>query len=92
MLIILRGSYLSYEAENKRLDVKDYKKLATLMRTRKDKIDYHYIKILPQDEKQEIIKKNIPEPNLKPLLSPYQKQLKNNSYIIKEIKKTLLIE
>ena len=66
---ILRSSHLSYQAEQKRLTVKDKKKLATLMRTCKDKIDDHYIKILPQDEKQEIIKQ-IPEPILKPW-SPY---------------------
>ena len=74
---ILRSSYLTYQAEQKRLSVADKKKLATLMRTRKDKIDDHYIKILPQNEKQEIIKQ-IPEPNTKPTLSPYQKQLNNN--------------
>ena len=31
------------------------------MRTRKDKIDDHYIKVISQNEKQEIIKQ-IPEP------------------------------
>ena len=47
------------------------------MRTRKDKIDNNYIKILPSHEKQELIK-NIPDPITKPILSPYQKQLNNN--------------
>ena len=47
------------------------------MRTRRDKIDDHYIKILPQKEKQEIFKK-IPELYLKPSLSPYERQLNNN--------------
>ena len=44
---ILRSSYLTYKAEQKRLTVKDKKQLAILMRTRKDRIDDHYIKILP---------------------------------------------
>ena len=35
---ILRSSYLTYQAEQKRLTVKDKKKLATLLRTRKDKL------------------------------------------------------
>ena len=33
------------------------------MRTRKDKIDTHYIKDIPQNEKQNIFK-NIPEPDI----------------------------
>ena len=66
---ILRSSYVTYQAEQKRLRVKDKKKLAKLMRTRRDKNEDHYIKILPQNEKQEIIKQ-IPEPILKPSLSP----------------------
>ena len=65
----MRSSYVTYQAEQKRLRVKDKKKLAKLMRTRRDKNEDHYIKILPQNEKQEIIKQ-IPEPILKPSLSP----------------------
>ena len=47
------------------------------MRTRKDKIDTHYIKDIPQNEKDELIMQ-IPEPITIPILSPYQKQLSNN--------------
>ena len=59
------------------------------MRTRKDKIDDHYIKILPQNEKQNIIK-NIPEPNTKPTLSPYQKQLNNNKTYYQKNKENII--
>ena len=52
---IIRSSYLTFQAEQKRLTVADKKRLATLMRTRKDKIDDAYIKILPQQKKEEII-------------------------------------
>jgi hypothetical protein len=51
----IRSSYLTYQSEQKRLTVADKKKLATLMRTRKDKIDANYIKILPQNDKKELI-------------------------------------
>jgi hypothetical protein len=51
----IRSSYLTYQSEQKRLSVADKKKLATLMRTRKDKIDANYIKILPQSDKKELI-------------------------------------
>ena len=58
---ILRSSYLTYQsqlkhAQQKILTVKDKKKLATLMRTRKDKIDCHYIKVISHNEKQKLIK------------------------------------
>ena len=56
---ILRSSYLTYQVEQKRLTVKDKKKLATLMRTRKDKIDDHYIKIMPQKENKRLSKKSL---------------------------------
>ena len=56
---ILRSSYFTYQAEQKRLTVKDKKKLATLMRTRKDKIDDHYIKIMPQKENKRLLKKSL---------------------------------
>ena len=56
---ILRSSYLTYQAEQKRLTVKDKKKLATLMRTRKDKIDDHNIKIMPQKENKRLLKKSL---------------------------------
>ena len=56
---ILRSSYLTYQVEQKRLTVKDKKKLATLMRTRKDKIDDHYIKIMPQKENKRLLKKSL---------------------------------
>ena len=59
------------------MTVKDKKKLAKLLRTRKDKIDDNYIKILPQKEKQEILKGE-PKINLEPKISPYQRQLNNN--------------
>ena len=88
---ILRSSYLTYQsqlrqAQGKILTVADKKKLATLMRTRKDKIDTHYIKDIPQNEKQELIE-NIPKPDTNPLVSPYQKQLNNSkSYYQKQRK------
>ena len=56
---ILRSSYLTYQAEQKQLTVKGKKKLATLMRTRKDKIDDHYIKIMPQKENKRLSKKSL---------------------------------
>ena len=56
---ILRSSYLTYQAEQKQLTVKGKKKLATLMRTRKDKIDDHYIKIMPQKENKRLLKKSL---------------------------------
>ena len=56
---ILRSSYLTYQVEQKRLTVKDKKKLATLMRTRKDKIDDHNIKIMPQKENKRLLKKSL---------------------------------
>ena len=49
------------------------------MRTRKDKIDDNYIKILPQKEKQEILNEmSEPKINLKLKISPYERQLNNN--------------
>jgi len=77
---ILRASYLTYQSEQKRLSVADKKKLAILMRTRKDKIDDNYIKILPKQDKQEIID-DIKADSTKPKrekINPYQKQLDNN--------------
>ena len=59
------------------------------MRTRKDNIDNHYIKDIPQNEKQEIIK-NIPEQNTKPSLSPYQKHLSNNRTYYQKNKETII--
>ena len=59
------------------------------MRTRKDKIDDHYFKDIPQHDKQEIIK-NIPEPDTKPSLSPYQKQLINNKTYYQKHKKDII--
>ena len=56
------------------------------MRTREDKIDDHYLKILPQREKQENIKK-IPEIDLKPSLSPYERQLNNSKSYYQKIEK-----
>ncbi len=80
---ILRSSYLTYQAEQKRLTVADKKRLAVLMRTRKDKIDDAYIKILPQENKKEVLNniiENIPtltntKQNPK---EAYKKQLINN--------------
>ena len=91
---ILRSSYLTYQSQLKRaqgkiLTVADKKKLATLMRTRKDKIDDHYIKDIPLNEKQELIKQ-IPEPNTKPTLSPYQKQLNNNKTYYQKHKEDII--
>jgi len=84
---ILRASYLTYEAEKKRLSVADKKRLAVLMRTRKDKIDEAYIKILPKQNKEEILKdvsinKELEEETREEIkkekLNPYKKQLENN--------------
>jgi len=84
---ILRASYLTYEAEKKRLSVADKKRLAVLMRTRKDKIDEAYIKILPKQDKEEILKeisvnKELEEETQevikKEKVNPYKKQLENN--------------
>lgn len=76
---ILRSSYLTYQAENKRLSVADKKRLAVLMRTRKDKIDEAYIKILPKEEKQEILNDiSLPDISLKQKSNTYNKQLINN--------------
>lgn len=94
---ILRASYLTYQAEQKRLSVADKKKLAILMRTRKDKIDDNYIKILPKQDKQEIID-DVNADSTKPKrekINPYQKHLDNNkryyeknkNQIIERIKK-----
>ena len=88
---ILRSSYLTYQAEQKRLTVKDKKKLATLMRTRKDKIDDNYIKILPQKEKQEILNEmSEPKINLKPKISPYERQLNNNKSYYQKNKEDII--
>lgn len=67
------------------------------MRTRKDKIDDNYIKILPKQDKQEIID-DVNADSTKPKrekINPYQKQLENNkryyeknkNQIIERIKK-----
>ena len=65
---ILRSSCLTYKV------VKDKKQLAILMRTRNERIDDHYIKILPQVDKKIILNEmegaNI---NLAQKISPYQK-------------------
>ena len=73
------------------MTVKDKKKLATLLRTRKDKIDDNYIKILPQKEKQEILNE-IAEPkiSLNPSLSPYQRQLNNNKLYYQKNKESII--
>ena len=59
------------------------------MRTRKDKIDDHYIKDIPQNEKQNIIKQ-IPEPEIKTSLSPYKKKLSNSRTYYKKNKETII--
>jgi hypothetical protein len=76
----IRSSYLTYQSEQKRLSVADKKKLATLMRTRKDKIDANYIKILPQSDKKEPIDEiNQNKVNSKPrMANTYEKQLLRN--------------
>ena len=89
---ILRASYLTYQAEQKRLSVADKKKLAILMRTRKDKIDDNYIKILPRQDKQEIID-DIRADSIKPKrekINPYQKQLDNNKRYYEKNKKQII--
>ena len=87
---ILRSSYLTYKAEQKRLTVKDKKQLAILMRTRNERIDDHYIKILPQVDKKIILNEmegaNI---NLAQKISPYQKQLISNKHYQKN-KETII--
>ena len=81
---ILRSSCLTYKV------VKDKKQLAILMRTRKDRIDDHYIKILPQVDKKIILNEmegaNI---NLAQKISPYQKQLISNKHYQKN-KETII--
>jgi len=92
----IRSSYLTYQSEQKRLSVADKKKLATLMRTRKDKIDANYIKILPQSDKKELIDEiNQNKVSSKPrVANTYEKQLlrnkdyynKNKEAIIERVK------
>ena len=76
----IRSSYLTYQSEQKRLSVADKKKLATLMRTRKDKIDANYIKKLPQNDKKELI--DVINQNktstIKRIANTYEKQLLRN--------------
>ena len=92
----IRSSYLTYQSEQKRLSVADKKKLATLMRTRKDKIDANYIKILPKSDKKELIDEiNQHKISSKPrVANTYEKQLlrnkdyynKNKEAIIERVK------
>ena len=81
---ILRSSCLTYKV------VKDKKQLAILMRTRNERIDDHYIKILPQVDKKIILNEmegaNI---NLAQKISPYQKQLISNKHYQKN-KETII--
>ena len=86
---ISRSSYLTYQSEQKRLTVADKKKSEILMRTRTDKVDGSYIKILPrQDRKlseQEMIN-DIPVRvvnKAKEIINPY----KNNYKKIKLLSK-----
>jgi len=88
---ILRSSYLTYQSEQKRLSVADKKKLATLMRTRKDKIDEAYIKILPKQDKQEIMKEiDIPTIKETKAEGTYKKQLLNNKSYYEKNKKEII--
>ena len=88
---VLRSSYLTYQAEQKRLSVKDKKKLAILLRIRKDKIHNNYINILPQADEQIILNEMAePEINLKPTLSPYQKQKINNKSYYQKNKQNII--
>ena len=59
------------------------------MRTRKDKIDTHYIQDIPQNVKQELIK-NIPIPDTTPSLSPYQKQMNNSKSFYQKNKEEII--
>ena len=86
---ILRSSFLSYQAEQKRLTVKDKKELAKLLRSSKDKIDENYIKILPQEEKQEILN-GVIRINIKPKISPYERQLNNNKLYYQKKKESIV--
>ena len=78
---ILRSSCLTYKV------VKDKKQLAILMRTRNERIDDHYIKILPQVDKK-IILNEMEGANIN-LAGPYQKQLINNKHYQKN-KETII--
>ena len=73
------------------MTVADKKKLATLMRTRKDKIDDNYIKILPKIDKQEI-KDEVDKVKLdtKAKITPYKKQLLNNQAYYQKNKEAII--
>ena len=61
------------------------------MRTRKDKIDDHYIKILPQKEKHIILNEiKEAEINLKPYSSLYERHLNNNKSYYQKNKKSII--
>lgn len=90
---ILRSSYLTYQAEQKRLTVADKKRLAVLMRTRKDKIDDAYIKILPKENKKELLNNiidNIPTLTKGTLKDTYNKQLINNKTYYNKNKEAII--
>lgn len=90
---ILRSSYLTYQAEKKRLTVADKKRLAVLMRTRKDKIDDAYIKILPQENKNEVLNniiENISTLTNGSLKDTYNKQLINNKTYYNKNKEAII--